>query len=104
MRGAGRGRFIQVGSISSTLGTANAAAYVASKWGVVGFTKSLAAELSGSGLAAIAILPGSVDTEMLAGSGFEPRMHAEDVAQTIVHFALDAPPAHNGGVVEMFGT
>ena len=31
-------------------------------------------------------------------------MSAEDVAQTIVHYALDAPLAHNGGVVEMFGT
>ena len=104
MKSAGRGRFIQVGSISSTLGTAGAAAYVASKWGIVGFTKSLAHELSDTGLMSVAILPGSVDTDMLVGSGFPPRMTAEDVAQTIVHFALDAPLAHNGGVVEMFGT
>jgi 3-oxoacyl-[acyl-carrier protein] reductase len=104
MRSAGRGRFVFVGSISSTVGTAGAASYVASKWGVVGFVKSLAAELTDTGLVAVAILPGSVDTDMLVGSGFEPRMKPEDVAQTIVHFALDAPAAHNGGVVEMFGT
>jgi hypothetical protein len=30
-------------------------------------------------------------------------MTAEDVAQTIVHYALDAPAAHAGGVIEMFG-
>ena len=68
MRRAGRGRFVFVGSISSTVGAANAAAYCASKWGIVGLTKSLAEELADSGLSAVAILPGSVDTEMLAAA------------------------------------
>jgi 3-oxoacyl-[acyl-carrier protein] reductase len=104
MRRTGRGRIVNVGSISSTVGTAGAAAYCATKWGLVGFTKSLAAELSDSGLSTVAILPGSVDTRMLDGSGFSPRMTPEDVARTILYFALDAPIAHNGGVVEMFGT
>jgi 3-oxoacyl-[acyl-carrier protein] reductase len=104
MRRAGSGRFVFVGSISSTLGTAGAAAYCASKWGLVGLAKSLAEELSGSGLSAVTLLPGSVDTEMLQGSGFAPRMSAEDVARTIAYFALEAPIAHNGGVVEMFGS
>lgn len=98
-----RGRIINIGSISSTLGTADAAAYCASKWGLVGLTKSLAKELSDTGLMAVAILPGSVDTRMLQGSGFEPRMTPEDVAKTIAYFALDAPLAHNGAAVEMFG-
>jgi 3-oxoacyl-[acyl-carrier protein] reductase len=104
MRRAGRGRIINVGSISSTLGTAGAAAYCASKWGLVGLTKSLAEELSDSGLMTVAILPGSVDTRMLEGSGFAPRISADDVARTIVFHCLDAPLAHNGGVVEMFAT
>jgi len=103
LRSAGRGRMVFVGSISSTLGTPRAAAYCATKWALVGFVKSLAAELSDSGLSAVCLLPGSVDTSMLEGSGFAPRMSADDVARTIVHFALDAPLAHNGGVVEMFG-
>lgn len=103
MRRSGRGRIIHIGSIASTLGTARATAYCASKWGLVGFMKALAEELSGSGLMTAAILPGSVDTDMLVGSGFAPAMTAEDVAATVVHFALDAPVAHNGAVVEMFG-
>lgn len=102
MRRAGRGRLVFVASISSTLGTARAAAYCASKWGLVGFVKSLAEELSDSGLMALAVLPGSVDTRMLEGSGFRPRMQPQDVALTLVHYALDAPLAHNGAVVEMF--
>ena len=85
------------------MGCAHAAAYAASKWGLVGFTKSLAAELSDSGVMTLVVLPGSVDTDMLAGSGFAPRMTAQDVAGTLVHYALDAPLAHNGAVIEMFG-
>ena len=103
MRAAGRGRILNVSSISATLGTAGAAAYCASKWGLVGWTKSLAEELSGSGLMTLALLPGSVDTRMLRGSGFEPRLTPEEVATTLVFFALDAPLSHNGALVEHFG-
>ena len=98
-----RGRFVQVASISATLGSPRASAYCAAKWGVVGFTKSLAEELRGTGLAAMSILPGSVDTSMLEGSGFSPLMTADDVAKTIVYAALDAPSAMNGSSLEMFG-
>ncbi len=80
-----------------------AASYAASKWGLVGFSKSLAEELRGTKLASIALLPGSVDTDMLTGSGFEPQMTADDVAAMIVHAALDAPDALTGSAVEMFG-
>jgi 3-oxoacyl-[acyl-carrier protein] reductase len=103
MRRAGRGRVIFVGSISSTLGTARQTAYVASKWGIVGLMKSLAEELKDTGVVTLAVLPGSTETRMLEGSGFPPRMSADDVASTIVHYALDAPAAHAGGVIEMFG-
>lgn len=103
MRRSRRGRILQIGSISSAGGTARLAAYVASKWALVGFTKSVAAELSDSGVITLAVLPGSTDTRMLEGSGFPARMSAEDVAKTIAHYALDAPAAHNGAVIEMFG-
>jgi 3-oxoacyl-[acyl-carrier protein] reductase len=103
MRRAGRGRIVQVGSISSTGGTARLSAYVASKWALLGFMKSVAVELSDSGVITLAVLPGSTDTNMLEGSGFPPRMTPEDVAKTIAHYAFDAPPAHNGAVIEMFG-
>ena len=103
MRQAGRGRIVFVSSISATLGSPRAAAYCASKWGLVGLMKSLAEELSGSNLMTVAVLPGSVDTAMLIGAGFQARMSAEEVAKTLTHYALDAPLAHNGGVIEMFG-
>lgn len=103
MLASGRGRFVHVASISSTIGSPGAASYAASKWGLVGFAKSLAEELRGTGLQSIALLPGSVDTDMLQGSGFAPQMSPEDVAAMIVHAALDAPAALTGSAVEMFG-
>jgi 3-oxoacyl-[acyl-carrier protein] reductase len=103
MRAAGRGRFVTVASISATLGTAGLGAYCASKWGAVGLTKSLAEELRGSGLQAMAVLPGTVDTAMAAIGGFAPRMGPHDVARVAVFASLDAPDAMNGSAIECFG-
>ncbi len=103
MLAQGRGRFVHVGSISSTIGSPGAASYAASKWGLVGFGKSLAEELRGTGLVSVAVLPGSVDTDMLRGSGFAPKMSAADVAAMLVYCALDAPDAIHGSAIEMFG-
>jgi len=100
---AKRGRFVQVASISATIGSPGAASYAASKWGLVGLTKSLAEELRGTGLTAVAVLPGSVDTDMLVGSGFQAVMTADDVARTLLFAGLDAPDAVNGSALEMFG-
>jgi len=103
MRAAGRGRFVAIASISATLGSPGLAPYSASKWGVVGFTKSLAEELRGSGLQAMAVLPGSVDTPMVAVGGFAPQMSPADVARVVVFACLDAPDAMNGSAIECFG-
>ena len=97
------GRIVQIASISSTLGSAKASAYCAAKWGVVGFTKSLAEELRGTGLSTMSVLPGSVATAMLEGSGFDAQMSADEVASVVAYAALDAPSAMNGASVEMFG-
>jgi 3-oxoacyl-[acyl-carrier protein] reductase len=99
----GRRRIVTIASISSTLGTAGLAAYCAAKWGALGFTKSLAEELRGSGMQALAVLPGSVDTRMLAVGGFAAQMSPEDVAGLVVYAALDAPDAMNGSAIECFG-
>lgn len=103
MRERGEGRFVAVASISSTLGTPRLSAYCAAKWGVVGFMKSLAEELRGTPLAAMSVLPGSVDTAMLEGSGFAPAMMPDDVANTVLYAALDAPLAMSGSAIEIFG-
>ncbi len=104
MLARGAGRILFVSSISATSGTAEQAAYNASKWGVCGLMKCLAEELSDTGLMTCALLPGAVDTDMLAGSRWPARMSPEDVAKTLCFYALDASLAHNGALVEMFGT
>ena len=103
MRARGRGRIVVLGSISAHLGTPEASAYNASKWGLLGFTKSLAEELRGTGVQVITVSPGSVDTGMLAQTPFPPAMTPGDVARVVGWCAAEAPDAMNGGEVEVFG-
>jgi 3-oxoacyl-[acyl-carrier protein] reductase len=103
MRAAGRGRVINVASISGRQGTATLTAYCAAKHGVVGFTRALAEETRGAGIQVNAICPGSVDTEMLVGSGFPPMMAPADVANVALYLAAFAPPALTGSCVDVFG-
>jgi hypothetical protein len=51
----------------------------------------------------VVVLPGGVATDMMSGSPYAPRMSAQDVATTLLHYALEAPLAHNGASIEMFG-
>jgi len=62
------GRFIAVASAASMRGLPRLAAYCAAKAGVAGFVRGLAADLSGTGVTANAVSPGSTDTAMLAES------------------------------------
>lgn len=97
------GRVLFVSSISAVLGTASQSAYNVSKAGLVAAMKCLAEEVSATSLSTMALLPGSVDTDMLRGSGFLPRMSPLEVAETLAFYAFDAGRAHNGACVEMFG-
>ena len=63
---AARGRIVNIGSIQSFvhLRTPSSPAYTASKHGVLGFTKALAAELGKDGVRANAIGPGFIETPL----------------------------------------
>lgn len=56
-----RGVIIVMSSVAGRYGYPNRSAYAATKWGLIGFTKSLAIELGEHGIRANAILPGGVD-------------------------------------------
>lgn len=62
------GRVIFIASVAGLRGSAYVAPYVASKHGVVGLTRALAAELLMTGVTVNAICPGYVETEMLEQS------------------------------------
>ena len=64
MIGRGRGRIVNISSTAGLKGFANLAAYCASKHGLIGFTRALAAEVGDKGVTVNAICPGFVDSPM----------------------------------------
>lgn len=63
----GGGAIVNVSSIAGTLGYFSPS-YGASKWGLIGLTKSAAGEWASRGVRVNAVLPGLVDTPLLAGA------------------------------------
>jgi NAD(P)-dependent dehydrogenase (short-subunit alcohol dehydrogenase family) len=59
-----RGAIINVASVAGLVGIADRAAYNASKHGLIGLTRTLAAEWGGRGVRVNAVCPGWVKTEM----------------------------------------
>jgi NAD(P)-dependent dehydrogenase (short-subunit alcohol dehydrogenase family) len=64
MLSAGRGAIVNVASVAGLVAVADRAAYNASKHGLVGLTRTLAAEWGGRGVRVNAVCPGWVKTEM----------------------------------------
>lgn len=72
MLAAGKGSIVNVASIAGLGGVIHRAAYNASKHGLIGLTRTLAAEWGGRGVRVNAVCPGWIKTEMDAkdmGSG-----------------------------------
>lgn len=61
---AGRGSIVNVASVAGLLGISDRVAYNASKHGLIGLTRTLAAEWGGRGVRVNAVCPGWVKTEM----------------------------------------
>ena len=61
----GGGKIIATSSMGGRAGYANASAYCASKWGVIGLIKSVANEYGKSGITANAVCPTNVNSPML---------------------------------------
>ena len=115
MREQNYGRILNIASVAGKEGNPNAAAYSASKAGVIGFTKSVALELGSRNFRCNAIAPGFIETEMtralqqdqinewaesipLKRSG-----KAEDVANTSLFLASDMSSYITGQVMNVCG-
>jgi NAD(P)-dependent dehydrogenase (short-subunit alcohol dehydrogenase family) len=61
LRGSANPSIVNLSSAAGKFGFRNRSAYAAAKWGVIGFTKSIARELGPDGIRCNAILPGIVE-------------------------------------------
>jgi SDR family mycofactocin-dependent oxidoreductase len=111
-------RFVAIASAAGERGLFKLAGYVASKHAVIGIVRGLAADLVGTGVAAIAVAPGSTDTPMLAATadlydstpgdlaahqGIRRLLQPEEIAATIALCCSPAGAALNGSVVRADG-
>jgi len=108
MLAQGSGSIVNVASVAGLVGIADRSAYNASKHGLIGLTRTLAAEWGGRGVRCNAVCPGWVKTEMdvadQAGGGYDDAdieganpmgrfAQPDDIARAI---AFLADPAQSG--------
>jgi NAD(P)-dependent dehydrogenase (short-subunit alcohol dehydrogenase family) len=105
------GRIINIASIMSKVAFGQDAAYCASKAGVLGLTRSLAAELARYNICVNAVCPGNVITDMLetvdaavaARDGLPPGQFMSDAARRIPLGRLGCPEDVAGLVAFLCG-
>jgi len=111
-------RFVAIASAAGERGLFNLTGYTASKHAVIGIVRGLAADLVGTGMAAVAIAPGSTDTAMLAATadlydstptalaehqGIRRLIEPAEIAEVIALCCSPAGAALNGSVVRADG-
>ena len=96
MLAAGSGSIVNVASIAGLVGIADRAAYNASKHGLIGLTRTLAAEWGGRGVRVNAVCPGWVKTEMDAADQARGTYSDADITGRIpmARFATPEDIAH----------
>ena len=68
---AGGGTMVNTASVNAFVGVAGTTAYGASKWAVRGMTRTAAMELGPKGVRVNTVVPGSVETPMIAPEGVD---------------------------------
>ena len=109
------GVIINLSSVVGVMGNPGQTNYAASKAGIIGFSKSLAKELSSRGVRVNVVAPGYVDTEMTEALGEDARdamlnavplgrpATTEDVAQAVLFLASPAASYITGHVLHVDG-
>src|ERR1700681_380733 len=89
MRAANYGRIVTIASVAGKEGNPNAAAYSASKAGVIALTKSLGKELATTGIRVNAVTPAAVESPMFA-----------QMTQSHIDYMLSKIPMNRFGTVD----
>jgi len=94
---AGGGDFVSLASVAGLRAFPGETVYNASKFGQVGFTRSLDHELREHGVRATSLCPGGIATDFAMGTGRSEgstggMMSAEEVADTVV-YCVTRPPS-----------
>lgn len=109
------GRIINISSVVAQMGNAGQANYVASKAGLIGFTKTLALELASRNITVNAVAPGFIETDMTAVLNEQIREKllglipakrfgtAEDIAGVVGFLASDAASYVTGQTIGVNG-
>jgi NAD(P)-dependent dehydrogenase (short-subunit alcohol dehydrogenase family) len=117
MLSQGSGAIVNTASVAGLIGARGLAAYVASKHGVVGLTKTAALEYAQQGIRVNCVCPGYIQTPMTAPGMEDPermalmlasepvgRMgHPEEVAETVVWLCSDAASFVTGHIMTVDG-
>lgn len=116
MMKAKKGSIINMSSIIGIRGNAGQSSYAASKAGIIGFTKSIAAELGSRNIRCNAIAPGFIETDMThylkegeASKAFLEKIPlgrfgtAEEIANTTLFLASDMSSYITGQVISACG-
>ena len=77
------GRIVTISSMMGRGTTGGMGAYTASKWGVIGLTKSVAQDLAPFGITVNAVAPGNVDTPMVNNDSLIRKVRPDLTAPTI---------------------
>ena len=92
------GDFVSLASVGGLRGFVHETAYNASKFGQVGFARSLDLEMCEHGVRCTSIAPGGIATDFAMGAGRTPDkpdvegMVSADHVADVVHFAVTRPP------------
>ena len=96
-----RGEIINIASLAGKNSFAGGSVYSASKWGVIGFSRSLMLEVREHMIRVVTLCPGSVNTQFADADRNNPAIiQPEDVAATVV-FALTMPDRVNVSEIDI---
>jgi NAD(P)-dependent dehydrogenase (short-subunit alcohol dehydrogenase family) len=126
MKPVKRGRIVNISSMAGRIGYALRSPYGASKWGMIGFSRALAAELGPHNICVNSVLPGAVEGDRIdrvirdraatmgvdesavrhdyvAAAALKRMVRASDISSMVLHLCGEAGENITGQAIEISG-